>query len=179
MGHEVKKLGNEALHVFLEAFPLGIVTIPAGLEVSHEGLEASEPGHRFHVGSIFGATTNTWLYTGARSGARMTPNLTASGALNRDAILCLLRESYPELKARYGVRQIGLFGSFASDTANEASDVDLVVDFDRPIGLRFIELVEHLEGLLGRKVDVLTSAGLRGIRLPVVARRIEESVIHV
>jgi len=109
----------------------------------------------------------------------MTPNLHAPCDLNRDAILHRLRESYPELQARFGVRQIGLFGSFASDTANEASDVDLVVDFDRPIGLRFVELVEYLEGLLGRKVDVLTSAGLRGIRLPAVARRIEESVIHV
>jgi hypothetical protein len=41
-----------------------------------------------------------------------------------------------------------------------------------------VELVEYLEALLGRKVDVLTPAGLRGIRLPEVARRIEESVVH-
>lgn len=41
-----------------------------------------------------------------------------------------------------------------------------------------MELVEYLEALLGRKVDVLTPAGLRGIRLPEVARRIEESVVH-
>lgn len=109
----------------------------------------------------------------------MTPNLHVSGSPTRDSILDRLRESYPELQARFGVRQIGLFGSFASDTANEASDVDLIVDFDRPLGLRFVELVEYLEALLGRKVDVLTSAGLQAIRLPAVARRIEESVIHV
>jgi predicted nucleotidyltransferase len=109
----------------------------------------------------------------------MVPDLHTSANLTRDAILQRLRESYPELKARFGVRQLGLFGSFASGTADEASDVDLVVDFDRPIGLRFVELVEHLEALLGRKVDVLTSAGLRGIRLPEVARRIEASVIHI
>ncbi|HYU31183.1 MAG TPA: nucleotidyltransferase family protein [Thermoanaerobaculia bacterium] len=109
----------------------------------------------------------------------MTPDLQTPGSLTREAILRRLRESFPELKAEFGVRQIGLFGSFASDTANEASDVDLIVDFERPIGLEFVELVEYLEALLGRKVDVLTSAGLRGIRLPAVARRIEESVIHV
>jgi predicted nucleotidyltransferase len=109
----------------------------------------------------------------------MTPNLHGSGSPTRDSILDRLRESYPELRARFGVRQIGLFGSFASDTANEASDVDLIVDLDRPLGLKFVELVEYLEALLGRRVDVLTSAGLRGIRLPAVARRIEESVIHV
>lgn len=109
----------------------------------------------------------------------MTPDLQTPGILTRDSVLHRLRESYPELKARFGVRQIGLFGSFANDTANESSDVDLIVDFERPIGLRFVELVEYLEALLGRKVDVLTSAGLRGIRLPAVTRRIEESVIHV
>jgi predicted nucleotidyltransferase len=106
------------------------------------------------------------------------PNLHAPGDLTRDMVLHRLREVYPELKTQFGVRQLGLFGSFASATANEASDVDLIVDFERPIGLRFVELVEYLETLLGRKVDLLTAAGLRGIRLPVVAQRIEESVIH-
>jgi predicted nucleotidyltransferase len=109
----------------------------------------------------------------------MPLDLQSTGNLTRDAILDRLRESYTELNARFGVRRIGLFGSFASETANEASDVDLIIDFERPIGLRFVELVEYLETLLGRRVDVLTSAGLRGIRLPSVARRIEESVIHV
>jgi hypothetical protein len=109
----------------------------------------------------------------------MAPNLHAPGDLTRDMVLHRLREVYPELKTQFGVRQLGLFGSFASATANEASDVDLIVDFERPIGLRFVELVEYLETLLGRKVDLLTAAGLRGIRLPVVAQRIEESVIHV
>ena len=101
------------------------------------------------------------------------------GDLTRDMVLHRLRESQPELKARFGVRQIGLFGSFASATAHAGSDVDLMVDFERPIGLAFVELAEYLETLLGRKVDLLTAAGLRGIRLPAVARRIEESVIHV
>jgi len=109
----------------------------------------------------------------------MTREAPSTGDLTRNAILDRLRESYTELNARFGVRRIGLFGSFASETANEGSDVDLIIDFERPIGLKFVELVEYLEVLLGRKVDVLTSAGLRGIRLPSVARRIEESVIHV
>lgn len=106
-------------------------------------------------------------------------NEISSGDLTCDVIIRRLRESYPDLSSQFGVRRIGLFGSFASETANEASDVDLIVDFDRPIGLRFVEMVEYLEALLGRKVDVLTSAGLQGIRLPAVARRIEESIVHV
>jgi predicted nucleotidyltransferase len=109
----------------------------------------------------------------------MRPDLHPSGSLSKEAILRRLRESYPELTARFGVQRIGLFGSFARGTAQESSDIDLIVEFQRPIGLRFMELVEYLEVLLGRKVDVLTPAGLHGIRLPEVARQIEESVVHV
>ncbi|MBE2240281.1 MAG: nucleotidyltransferase domain-containing protein [Caldilineaceae bacterium] len=52
----------------------------------------------------------------------------------------------------YGVKRIGLFGSFASGTANEASDIDVIVEFQRPIGFKFIELVDYLERLLRREV---------------------------
>jgi predicted nucleotidyltransferase len=99
--------------------------------------------------------------------------------LTRDTITERLRDRYPYLAAEFGVRRIGLFGSFAKGTANEASDVDVVVEFQRPIGLRFVELVEYLEQLLGRKVDVLTPAGLQAIRLKDVARHISESVVYV
>jgi predicted nucleotidyltransferase len=109
----------------------------------------------------------------------MAPALHPSGNLTRDAVLDRLRKSYPDLSRQFGVRRIGLFGSFASETANEDSDVDLIIDFERPIGLEFVELVDYLETLLGRRVDVLTRAGLQGIRLPVVARQIAESVVDV
>ncbi|MBC7224304.1 MAG: nucleotidyltransferase domain-containing protein [Anaerolineae bacterium] len=79
----------------------------------------------------------------------------------------------------FGVRRIGLFGSYARGQPDEASDVDLIVEFDHPIGLRFVEFVERLEALLGRRVDVLTPAGLRGIRVPEVAEDIEESILYV
>ena len=75
--------------------------------------------------------------------------------------------------------RIGVFGSFAKGDFAETSDVDLVIEFDQPIGLRFSELVEQLEQLLGRKVDVLTPAGINGIRVKRVARDIAENVIYV
>jgi predicted nucleotidyltransferase len=109
----------------------------------------------------------------------MRPESAPSGSLTKETILRRLRESYPQLNAQFGVQRIGLFGSFAKETAQESSDVDLVVELQRPIGLRFMEMVDYLEALLGRRVDVLTPAGLRGIRLPEVARQIEESVVHV
>ncbi len=97
----------------------------------------------------------------------------------REHVLTLLREAYPFLAAEYGVRKLGLFGSYAKGISDESSDVDIVVDLERPIGFKFIELVEYLEHLLGRRVDVLTTAGLQGIRVPRMAQDIAESIVYV
>ncbi|MFN7035267.1 MAG: nucleotidyltransferase family protein [Bellilinea sp.] len=94
-------------------------------------------------------------------------------------IIALLRSHYPFLVREYGIRRIGLFGSYAKGKPHELSDIDLVIEFERPIGLRFVELAEYLEKVLGRKVDVLTPASLRGIRIPQVAKEIEESIVYV
>lgn len=96
---------------------------------------------------------------------------------NREEMITLLRQHYPYLAARYGVTKIGLFGSYACDQPDETIDVDIIVEFERLLGFRFVELAEYLEHLLGRQVDVLTPTGVRGIRLPWVAEEIERSVI--
>jgi len=99
--------------------------------------------------------------------------------LMREQVLALLREAYPYLAAEYGVRRVGIFGSYAKGIPDEASDVDIIVEFERPIGFKFIELVEYLEHLLDRRVDVLTPAGLQGIRVSRVAQDITESIVYV
>lgn len=99
--------------------------------------------------------------------------------LTREQIIESLRKNYPFLVAEYGVKRIGLFGSYARGVPTEASDVDLLVEFDPPIGLKFIEFTEYLERLFGRHVDVLTPAGLHGIRIDRVAKEIRESVVYV
>ena len=99
--------------------------------------------------------------------------------LTKEKIQNLLRENYPRLVAEYGVKKIGLFGSYAKGVPGVASDVDLVVEFDRPIGLKFVDFAEDLETLLGRRVDILTTAGLQGIRIDRVAEDIAQSVVYV
>lgn len=99
--------------------------------------------------------------------------------LTKEQVIQLLRENYPHLVAEYGVKRIGLFGSYAKGIPNEQSDVDVVVEFERPIGLKFIEFTDYLEKLFDRKVDVLTHAGLQGIRLQRVAENIAESIVYV
>jgi predicted nucleotidyltransferase len=94
-------------------------------------------------------------------------------------VISVLRQELPELRSRYGVKRIGLFGSYARDKAADDSDVDIVVEFERPIGLKFVAFADHLETLLGRGVDILTPAGVRTIRLERVARAIAESIVYV
>jgi predicted nucleotidyltransferase len=98
--------------------------------------------------------------------------------LSRDQILETLQAHRNFLAAEYGVHRIGLFGSYAKNDPHDGSDIDLVAELDRPLGLKFIELTEYLEGLFGKKVDVLTPAGILSIRNKELAREIRESVVY-
>jgi uncharacterized protein len=99
--------------------------------------------------------------------------------LTKERIVEILQEHSEFLASEFGVHRIGLFGSYAKGRPNEQSDVDIVVEFDRPIGLRFMELVDYLENLLGRKVDILTPAGVQGIRRKAIAKSITGSIVYV
>lgn len=96
-----------------------------------------------------------------------------------DSTIATIRESYPYLSREYGVTRIGVFGSVAKKVEGKDSDVDLVVEFAKPIGLKFIELTDYLEAVLGRKVDVLTREGIENIRIKKVADDIKRTIIYV
>lgn len=98
---------------------------------------------------------------------------------SKKKITALLNEKRAYLAAEFGVQKIGLFGSYEKGTASVESDIDLVIEFSRPIGFRFFALAEYLEELLGAPVDILTPAGIEGIRVPRVAKEIRESVVYV
>jgi len=99
--------------------------------------------------------------------------------LTKEKITEILHEKYPYLASEYGIKRIGLFGSYVKGRPTETSDIDVVVEFERPIGFRFIEFTEYLESLLGKRVDVLTPAGIQGIRIDRIARNIEENIVYV
>ena len=81
--------------------------------------------------------------------------------MKRAEVLRLLAEHRDELTA-LGVESLAVFGSVARDEAGPASDVDLLVEFSRPVGLfGFIDPQEHLEAILGTKVDLGMSDGLK------------------
>jgi hypothetical protein len=81
--------------------------------------------------------------------------------MRRDEALRILREHRAELDAM-GVRSLSIFGSVARDEAGAESDVDLLVEFDRPVGyFHFFDVQEQLEGWLERRVDLVTPGGLK------------------
>ena len=76
-------------------------------------------------------------------------------------ILQVLQEHRDEMRQR-GVKSLYLFGSIARGEASADSDVDLLVEFEQPVGLfAFLGLKRHLEELLSRRVDLATAAALR------------------
>ncbi len=94
-------------------------------------------------------------------------------------VINVLRREIPYLKENYGVKKIALFGSIAKNRHTKASDIDMVVEFEKPIGLRFMDLAEYLEKKMGRKTDILTADGIKSIRIKKVARDIKRSLFYV
>ncbi|MBL0006713.1 MAG: nucleotidyltransferase family protein [Saprospiraceae bacterium] len=93
-----------------------------------------------------------------------------------EIIIQKLRTLKPELISRYYVRSIGLFGSVVRDDFSPAnSDIDIIVDFSRPVGIEFIDLAEFLEKNIDRKVDLVS---LKGIK-PKYYDQISKEIIYV
>jgi predicted nucleotidyltransferase len=89
--------------------------------------------------------------------------------MKRDQVLEIIAKHREELK-QLGVKSLFLFGSVARDEANMNSDVDLLVEFNRTVGLfEFIEVKIYLEDILGCSVDLGTEKALKEhLREPVL-----------
>ena len=89
-----------------------------------------------------------------------------------------LREELPELQTRYGVKSLGIFGSFARGQQKKRSDIDLLVEFNDQVPVTlvsFVALERELGKLLGHRVDLVERDTLK----PVIGKRIIEEVILV
>ena len=82
--------------------------------------------------------------------------------MNLRELLAEKREAIIGIAAKYGARNVRLFGSAARGEADELSDIDLLMEFPEDMSFfRHIELIDELETLLGCKVDVISDRGLR------------------
>lgn len=73
-------------------------------------------------------------------------------------ILGAKKEYYHE---KYGVSELAVFGSYTRDDYTEDSDIDIMVSFDRRIGLGFVRLAREIEEHLGKKVDLVSKRGIK------------------
>ncbi len=99
--------------------------------------------------------------------------------LTKKEIITILKKEFPYLRDIFGVKRIGLFGSYSKGLQREDSDVDIIVEFEKPIGLKFIELADYIENIMGKKISLLTPEGIKSIRVKNVAEDIEKSIIYV
>ena len=98
--------------------------------------------------------------------------------LTRQVILRALRRN-DELLQKHAVRRIALFGSYATGRQNRKSDLDFLVDFERPTHDNLLGLSKDLERLFGRKMDILTPPGLESIRVRGIAESIRKTLAYV
>jgi predicted nucleotidyltransferase len=86
-----------------------------------------------------------------------------------------LAQLKPELVRQYHVRTIGLFGSVVRNDFSSASDIDIIVDFNKPIGIEFIDLANFIEEKLKHKVDLVSKSGIKDKYLKVI----EPEIVYV
>ena len=81
-----------------------------------------------------------------------------------------LRQLKPTLAEKFNVSSIGYFGSYSNGSQTNDSDLDLIVEFSKPVGWNFFKLDKYLEIALGLKIDLVTSNSLKD--------RIRESILN-
>jgi predicted nucleotidyltransferase len=89
----------------------------------------------------------------------------------------ILIEHKEEIRQKYGIIILGVFGSYARGEQKETSDIDIIVELDRPVGLDFYEFWEYIENLFGTKVDVLTLTALK--QKPLLWEKVKENIVYV
>ncbi len=94
---------------------------------------------------------------------------------NLNEIKKLLEHHKQSLKDKYHIKNIGLFGSIVRGDNSVSSDVDILVEFEKPIGLDFVSLADELEEILGVKVDLVTPNAIK----PRMMKYVKQDLIYV
>jgi len=88
----------------------------------------------------------------------------------------LIEQNKETLRLQYGVKKIGIFGSFAKGNQKIGSDLDILIEFEKPVGfVRFMRLESKLSELSGMKVELVTKNALK----PHIGQNILQEVIYV
>ena len=96
--------------------------------------------------------------------------------MGKKEIIDIIKRNKPETESRYGVKQLGLCGSYIREPQRKKSDIDILVTFNRDIDLfDFLDLREYLEKRLHAKIDLVMATALK----PAIGKRILAEVEYV
>jgi hypothetical protein len=95
--------------------------------------------------------------------------------MRKTEILDKLRKHKPELQQRFSVESLALFGSHARGEETKDSDIDILVEFNAPVGIEFIDLLIELESILNKPVDLVIKKNI----YPKVRPYIERDMISI
>jgi len=101
-----------------------------------------------------------------------------NGMKTLEEIKSILKKHENKLKKKYGIKRMGVFGSYVRKDQNECSDVDVLVEFEpdsRISLLDFVELENYLSDLLGVKADLVEKSALK----PRIGKHILKEVIYL
>ncbi|MBI4765712.1 MAG: nucleotidyltransferase family protein [Deltaproteobacteria bacterium] len=90
--------------------------------------------------------------------------------LSRESVLDILRMHKGEILKEFPVRRLALFGSLARQEETHESDIDILVDVDPSIGLKFMTLADRLQEILHCKVDLVSRRGIKPSLLKVIEK---------
>jgi len=93
----------------------------------------------------------------------------------KQEILLELKRLKVELSKEYPISSLALFGSFSRGDASPSSDIDILVELNGRIGSKFFELAQIIESSMGKKVDLVSKAGIKSRYL----NAIKEELIYV
>ena len=105
----------------------------------------------------------------------MVKNFYICSVLQLATIKNILLQLKPELIEKYHISSIGLFGSVVRHDFSEGSDIDIIVDFSKPIGIEFIDLADYIESKLDKNIDLVSKKGIKQKYL----QAIESEIIYV
>ncbi len=106
----------------------------------------------------------------------MTETKTSINKTEAAAYIAVIKKSKGDLREKYGVRRIGIFGSYAKDKQHRKSDIDILVEFEKDIDLfDFLDVKGFLENILKKRVDLVMKTALK----PNIGKRILKEVRYV
>jgi predicted nucleotidyltransferase len=114
-----------------------------------------------------------WRYEGLREQAK---DIQKNDKMKE--VVSILRRHLPELQERFGVKTMGLFGSFVHGEERPSSDIDILAEFEReraPTLFEFVRLQRQLSRIVGKKVDLVMKSALK----PAIGKRILEETVYL